>query len=290
MRGSSGGWLVRLRIAGPMTRAFGSIPRPAWASAIVASPSSTFRPQVTSRCFRPRGASSSPTMGRSTTTRSFADQLIAEGCEVEWRGHSDTETLLAGFDHWGVEADAQARERHVRSWIVGQAGAGADPRSRPAGGEAALLRAPPRRAVPVCLRAQGDAGISRLRSGSGSRSAGAVPALPRGSDAALHLSRHFEASRRLHRSRLRAERRSRRWRNTGREPRSRAQGSRPDREWPCRSGRPAGGNPRARNRPPDDGRCSIGRLPVRRRRFIGRRRDHAEAVEPADQDLHHRLS
>jgi len=34
-------------------------------------------------------------------------ELIAQGHEVAWRGHSDTETLLAGFDAWGIKPTLQ---------------------------------------------------------------------------------------------------------------------------------------------------------------------------------------
>jgi asparagine synthase (glutamine-hydrolysing) len=33
--------------------------------------------------------------------------LLAEGHQVAWRGHSDTETLLAGFDAWGIKLTLQ---------------------------------------------------------------------------------------------------------------------------------------------------------------------------------------
>ncbi|MES2159774.1 MAG: asparagine synthase (glutamine-hydrolyzing) [Pseudomonadota bacterium] len=35
-------------------------------------------------------------------------RLEAEGLRPAWRGHSDTETLLAGFDAWGIEATVRA--------------------------------------------------------------------------------------------------------------------------------------------------------------------------------------
>ncbi|MEO5328904.1 MAG: asparagine synthase (glutamine-hydrolyzing) [Magnetococcus sp. THC-1_WYH] len=35
---------------------------------------------------------------------SLRNELECAGGTQAWRGHSDTETLLAGFDHWGVEA------------------------------------------------------------------------------------------------------------------------------------------------------------------------------------------
>jgi len=34
------------------------------------------------------------------------DELVAVGKAPQWRGHSDTEILLAAFDAWGVEASA----------------------------------------------------------------------------------------------------------------------------------------------------------------------------------------
>ena len=36
------------------------------------------------------------------------ERLVAEGRQPAWRGHSDTETLLAGFDAWGIEATVKA--------------------------------------------------------------------------------------------------------------------------------------------------------------------------------------
>ncbi|AWB90140.1 asparagine synthase (glutamine-hydrolyzing) [Salinibacterium hongtaonis] len=35
-------------------------------------------------------------------------RLEAESFSVDWKGHSDTETLLAGFSHWGVERTLQS--------------------------------------------------------------------------------------------------------------------------------------------------------------------------------------
>ena len=35
------------------------------------------------------------------------DELKRDGLNVPWRGHSDTETLLAGFDAWGIESTMQ---------------------------------------------------------------------------------------------------------------------------------------------------------------------------------------
>jgi asparagine synthase (glutamine-hydrolysing) len=34
-------------------------------------------------------------------------ELIAGGRQVDWRGHSDTETLLTGFDQWGIKASLE---------------------------------------------------------------------------------------------------------------------------------------------------------------------------------------
>ncbi|MDB4797094.1 asparagine synthase (glutamine-hydrolyzing), partial [bacterium] len=96
-----------------------------------------------------------------------------EGVKLGWRGHSDTETLLAGFERWGVGAtlaktvgmfaialwDVQQRTLHLardrfgeKPLYYGWAGSGAG-RAFVFGSELKALRAFPGFANPVCRQA-----------------------------------------------------------------------------------------------------------------------------------------
>ena len=46
-------------------------------------------------------------------------ELEKSGGSFQWRGHSDTETLLAGIDVWGIRSHTQEIHRHVRHRLVG---------------------------------------------------------------------------------------------------------------------------------------------------------------------------
>lgn len=105
--------------------------------------------------------------------RDLRDALERAGAAPAWRGHSDTETLLAGFEHWGVEATLSrcvgmfaialwdeaertltlARDRFgEKPLYYGWAGRGAE-RAFVFGSELKALRAYPGFDAPVCRQA-----------------------------------------------------------------------------------------------------------------------------------------
>ena len=120
-------------------------------------------------------------------------RLDADRQGISWRGHSDTETLLAAIECWGLEEALRASTGMfaLALWDREDRGPLAGP--RPDRRKAALLRLAERR-VPVRLRAEGARGASRVRGRHRQRRA--RPALapwscfvPR-----VHIRRHSQAA------------------------------------------------------------------------------------------------
>ena len=218
--------------------------------------------------------------------RSCAAQLEAEG--LTFRGHSDTEVMLEGFERWGIAATLDRIagmfaialwDRHSRSlW----------PRPRPAGQEAALLRQD-RRHLLLRLAAQELLPPSRLAGRDRSRQPHRLHALRLRARAALDLQGPCQ------RPPGRVRRGARR-RGGGAAPllgcarQGRSGAGRAD-GGPVRrgSGRALRGVAvRGGAAAADLGRAAR-RLPVRRRRQLGRRRPDAGQRHGARQDLQHRL-
>ena len=114
-----------------------------------------------------------------------------------WRGHSDTETLLAAIEAWGVEEALRQCVGMFALALWDRQETRADPRPRPARREAALLRLAGRRRafrLPVRLGAEGARPPSRLPPRD--RPAGARPLHPLQlrAGAALHLFRNRQAA------------------------------------------------------------------------------------------------
>ena len=67
-------------------------------------------------------------------------ELEAEGGAFDWRGHSDTETLLAGLRHWECRAYVAKAQWHVCLRALGCLGTDSFPGPRQNGGKTTVLR------------------------------------------------------------------------------------------------------------------------------------------------------
>ena len=87
--------------------------------------------------------------------------LISENAGVNFRGHSDTEVMLAGFEHWGIEP-ALERMNGMFSFALWDRRERDLPGARPVRRETSLLWLG-RNNLPVRLRVEGPAGSSGVR-------------------------------------------------------------------------------------------------------------------------------